>query len=87
MPEDVYLPYAPSQNGNPIDSTYEGLRSQDDGAVWNANLEEDKSDDGYWFNSVSKPHYELPNARRVKLMENILNVKRYNRRPNADIFY
>jgi hypothetical protein len=85
MPEDVY-PYAPSQNGNPIDNTYEGLKSQDDGAVWNTNYEED-DDDGFWYNSVAKPHYELPNARRVKMMEKILNAKHFNRQPNADMFY
>lgn len=86
MPDDNYFPYAARknyENNNPIDSAYDGLRSQDDGESWNNN--NDDKIDGMWMNTYTKPHYEILGAKRSNSFDNI--VKRFKTRQNAENYF
>lgn len=71
LSDDMTSPYAIDKNyeNNPFDGMYEGLRNEDDGMMRNNN--EDTIDDGIWYNSVERPHFELPGSKRAYKIEKI----------------
>jgi hypothetical protein len=82
--DEFYPPYASNRN-YPMESVYDGFKSQDDGGIWSGIEDNNDADDGYWYNTYTKPHYELKRGRNY---DNIFNVKRYNGRlQNADNYY
>lgn len=88
IPDDIYLPYALRknyENRNPLESYYDGLRSEDDDSAWNSNDDGEKFDDGMWMNSFTRPHYEVPNMKRSNSLENMM--KRFKARQTAENYF
>lgn len=81
LTDDTYFPYAEKknfENNNPFEGFYEGLRSQDDGPLLHKKDDGDL-DEGLWFNSYTRPHYEMANSGPL---EDIL--RRLNAKQNAE---
>lgn len=74
--DDSYFPYAKRnfENNNRIEE-------QDDG-VW-SKIDDGRFDEGLWFNSYTKPHYEVTNNK--KAIENLL--KRLSARQNSENYF
>lgn len=75
---NVNSPYALKRtfdNDNRLGSFYEGLQNQQDDDVlglWNDNDNYDKTDEGAWLNSFTRPHYEFLGSRVPISLQNIL---------------
>ncbi|CRL00394.1 CLUMA_CG013662, isoform A [Clunio marinus] len=73
-------------NDNPIGKFYDGLNqglNNQDNLSWNVENENDDSDDGFWYNDIKAPQYEMTR----KLSEtNALNdfMQKLNRRTYED---
>ena len=83
MPDDTYFPFAQKRNydnNNPVESFYEGFRSQDDDNAWKN--DDNKADEGLWFNSYTKPHYEIAGKRPLEDM-----IRRLKARQNAENYF
>lgn len=84
MPDDTYFPFAPQkrnyENNNPVESFYEGFRSQDDDNAWKN--DDAKADEGLWFNSYTKPHYTIAVKRPLEDM-----IRRLKARQNAENYF
>lgn len=69
MSDDTRPSYTQKKNydsSNPIEGFYDGLRSQDDASSWNKNDDDNKFDEGMWFNSYTKPRYEIANRKSLE---------------------